>query len=59
MPAGAPVGDRETLVEAGTFLASARDVARIVVGSRGNRPVFVEDVAPPMGRAMKRYAGYG
>ncbi|HEY9182761.1 MAG TPA: efflux RND transporter permease subunit, partial [Gammaproteobacteria bacterium] len=46
MPAGALVGgNKETLVEAGTFLGSARDVARIVVGSFQNRPVFVEDVA--------------
>jgi multidrug efflux pump subunit AcrB len=46
MPAGALVGaNRETLVEAGTFLGSGRDVARIVIGSFQNRPVFVEDVA--------------
>ena len=46
MPAGALVGgNRETLVEAGNFLGSAREVARIVVGSSQGRPVFVEDVA--------------
>jgi multidrug efflux pump subunit AcrB len=46
MPAGALVrGGRETLVEAGSFLGSARDVARIVAGSFQNRPVYVEDVA--------------
>ena len=62
MPAGALVGgNRETLVEAGTFLASARDVARIVVGSRENRPVFVEDVARVVDgpELAKRYVWHG
>jgi multidrug efflux pump subunit AcrB len=62
MPAGALVGgNRETLVEAGTFLASARDVARIVVGSHQNRPVFVEDVARVVDgpELAKRYVWHG
>ena len=62
MPAGALVGgSRETLVEAGTFLASARDVARIVVGSHDNRPVFVEDVARVIDgpELAKRYVWHG
>jgi multidrug efflux pump subunit AcrB len=62
MPAGALVGgNRETLVEAGTFLASARDVARIVVGSYQNRPVFVEDVGRVVDgpELAKRYVWYG
>jgi len=48
LPAGSLVaGSRETLVETGTFLASAQDVKRLVLGS-GNpqgRPVFIEDIA--------------
>ncbi len=62
MPAGALVGgNRETLVEAGTFLASARDVARIVVGTYQNRPVFVEDVARVVDgpELAKRYVWHG
>jgi multidrug efflux pump subunit AcrB len=48
-------------VEAGTFLASARDVARIVVGSHQNRPVFVEDVARVVDgpELAKRYVWHG
>jgi multidrug efflux pump subunit AcrB len=38
-------GGRETLVEAGPFLADARDVERIVVGVRDGRPVYLGDVA--------------
>jgi multidrug efflux pump subunit AcrB len=62
MPAGALVGgNRETLVEAGTFLGSGRDVARIVVGSFQNRPVFVEDVAKVVDGPdlPKRYVWFG
>ena len=62
MPAGALVGgNRETLVEAGTFFASAGDVARIVVGSYQNRPVFVEDVARVVDgpELAKRYVWHG
>jgi multidrug efflux pump subunit AcrB len=62
MPAGALVGgNRETLVQAGSYLDSARDVARIVVGNSQGRPVFVEDVAqvldgPPQ---PTRYVSHG
>ena len=46
LPSGSLVGgNREIPVETGTFLGSARDVARLVVGSRQGRPVFVEDIA--------------
>ena len=37
--------NRETRVEAGPRFASAADVSRTVVGVRGGRPVYVEDVA--------------
>jgi multidrug efflux pump subunit AcrB len=38
-------GNREQLVEAGPFLADARDVERVVVGVRDGRPVYLADVA--------------
>jgi multidrug efflux pump subunit AcrB len=45
-PAGTIVsGGHETLVEAGPFLAEARDVGRIVVAMRDDRPVYLGDVA--------------
>ncbi|MBI3945706.1 MAG: efflux RND transporter permease subunit, partial [Armatimonadetes bacterium] len=40
-----PIGNREYLVEAGSFLAGAADVARVVVGVYGQRPVYLQDVA--------------
>jgi multidrug efflux pump subunit AcrB len=44
--AGTTVRDnRETRVQAGPLLAGARDVARIVVGLRAGRPLYVADVA--------------
>ncbi len=46
LPSGSLVaGNRETLIETGTFLSSAQDVKRIAVGAFAGRPVFVEDVA--------------
>ncbi|MCU0896233.1 MAG: efflux RND transporter permease subunit, partial [Burkholderiales bacterium] len=46
MPSGALVGgNRETLIETGGFLASAKDVARVIVGTSQAKPVFLEDVA--------------
>ena len=46
LPAGSLVaGNRETLVETGTFLASAQDVKRLAVGRQQGRPVFIEDIA--------------
>ncbi len=37
--------NREFVLEAGSFLASADDVRRVVVGVAGGRPVFLGDVA--------------
>ncbi len=61
-PIGATVADDRTIaVEAGRFLRDAADVAEIVVGVRGGRPVFLGDVAtledgPP---PATRYVWYG
>jgi multidrug efflux pump subunit AcrB len=45
-PAGSVVsGSRELWVQAGTFLNSVDDVARVVVAVRGDKPVFLADVA--------------
>jgi len=38
-------GDRAVAVEAGPFLRDAREVAELVVGVQGGRPVFLGDVA--------------
>jgi len=44
--AGSLVGhDQVAGVDAGTFLADRDDVANLVVGARGGKPVFLEDVA--------------
>ena len=46
LPAGSLVqGNRETLVETGGFLASAVEVAGLVVGRQGVRPVYIGDIA--------------
>ncbi len=46
LPAGALAQDnREILLEAGSVLATARDVRDVVVGATAGRPVFVRDVA--------------
>jgi len=46
LPSGSLVaGNRETLVETGSFLGGAGDVRRLVVGAYDGRPVFVEDIA--------------
>jgi multidrug efflux pump subunit AcrB len=46
LPSGSLVGNnRDTLVEAGPFLTSGQDVARLIVGRQGGRPVTVSDVA--------------
>jgi len=46
MPSGSLVaGNRETLIETGSFLSSAEDVRRIAVGAFNGRPVFLEDLA--------------
>ncbi len=47
---GAPVGDllagnRAVALEAGPYLADAREVGELLVGAPGGRPVFMKDVA--------------
>ncbi|MGV3569350.1 MAG: efflux RND transporter permease subunit [Ramlibacter sp.] len=47
---GAPIGEllggnRAVALEAGPFLRNARDVEDLVVGVRGGRPVFLQEVA--------------
>jgi multidrug efflux pump subunit AcrB len=37
-------GDRDILVEAGSFLTSADDVGSLVVGARAGRPVYLRDI---------------
>jgi multidrug efflux pump subunit AcrB len=62
LPAGSLVGgSRETLVETGTFLASAQDVRRLAVGNQQGRPVFVEDIARVIDGPDQpgRYVWYG
>ena len=59
---GLPVGDllageKTVALEAGPFLSSADEVAELVVGARGGRPVFLKDVAevrdgPPPAQRM-------
>ncbi|MCX8085286.1 MAG: efflux RND transporter permease subunit [Rhodocyclaceae bacterium] len=45
-PAGSLVaGNRELLVQTGTYLETAADVKRLVVGVYDKKPVFMEDVA--------------
>ncbi|KAB2967638.1 efflux RND transporter permease subunit [Zoogloea sp.] len=45
-PSGSLVaGNREVLVQTGTYVASADDVRRLVVGVSAGRPVLVSDVA--------------
>ncbi len=46
LPAGAMVaGDRRVIVEAKGWVLSARELRRVVVATRGDRPVYLEDVA--------------
>jgi multidrug efflux pump subunit AcrB len=40
-----PQGNRQVVVEAGPFLTDAREVAGLMVGTHGNRPVYLRDVA--------------
>ncbi|MDI3490022.1 MAG: hypothetical protein PWP11_1299 [Thauera sp.] len=45
-PAGSLVsGNREVLVQTGTYLESAEDVRKLVVGVEDRKPVFLRDVA--------------
>ena len=46
LPAGSLTADnREVLVQTGTYLESADDVRRLVVGTNQGKPVFMQDVA--------------
>ena len=46
IPAGAfPAGNRETIVETGSFLKNAREVGDLVVHVSSGRPVYLRDVA--------------
>ncbi|OIQ78111.1 multidrug resistance protein MdtC [mine drainage metagenome] len=45
-PSGSIVsGNREILVQTGTFLAGSADVAHLMIGVHGGKPVFLTDVA--------------
>jgi multidrug efflux pump subunit AcrB len=62
---GLPVGEllggnRAVAVEAGPFLQHAREVAELVVGVRGGKPVFLRDVAGcATARPASRYVWHG
>ncbi|QSV46370.1 efflux RND transporter permease subunit [Geobacter benzoatilyticus] len=46
LPSGAfSTGNREFLVETGSFIADAEDARRLVVSARDGRPVYLSDVA--------------
>ena len=46
LPGGELAADSKLLrVEVGTYLADAREVAEVVIGSRNGRPVYLSDVA--------------
>ena len=46
LPSGAfPSGNKEMLVQTGTFLKSAQEVGAVVVGVYNDRPVYLRDVA--------------
>ena len=46
LPVGELLGGNQAVaIEAGPHLAQARDVAELMVGSRGGKPVFLQDVA--------------
>ena len=60
--AGERVGaDGAVPVTAGRFLASAADVASLVIGSNGGKPLLLSDVAAvePRGDIASRYAWFG
>ena len=62
MPVGELLGgNRAVAIESGPFLEDARDVAELVVGVRGGKPVFLQDVADvrdgPL--APSRYVWHG
>ncbi|MBI3774973.1 MAG: efflux RND transporter permease subunit, partial [Gammaproteobacteria bacterium] len=53
--------NQEILVQAGTFLGSAEEVANLVVGVRQNAPIYLHDVAEVMlgPDQPERYVGFG
>ncbi|MBI5922826.1 MAG: efflux RND transporter permease subunit [Betaproteobacteria bacterium] len=61
-PSGSLVsGNREVLVQTGTYIESAADVERLVVGVHAGRPVFMADVARIVDGADQpsRYVWFG
>jgi multidrug efflux pump subunit AcrB len=61
-PAGALVsGNREVLVQTGTYIESAADVKRLVVGVHERKPVYLADVAQVVDGADQpvRYVWHG
>ena len=54
-------GGRAIPVTAGSYLASAEDVANLVIGSRDGKPLLLTDVATvaPRGDLASRYVWYG
>ena len=54
-------GGRAIPVTAGSYLASAEDVANLVIGSRDGKPLLLTDVAAvaPRGDLASRYVWYG
>jgi multidrug efflux pump subunit AcrB len=61
-PAGALVsGNREVLVQTGTYIESAADVKRLVVGVHDRKPVYLADVAQVVDGADQpvRYVWHG
>ncbi len=62
LPSGSLVqGNRETLVDTGGFLASAAEVAGLVVGRQNGRPVYIGDVAKVVDgpEVPRRYVWHG
>ncbi len=58
---GIVAGNREVLVQAGTFLTTPEEVAELVVGVRNGAPVFLRDVATVRygPDQPERYVSYG
>ena len=54
-------GDRAVDVQAGPFLRDARELAQLVVGARGGRPVYLADVASVVDGPLpaQRYVWHG
>ena len=54
-------GDREQLLETGSFLRTAQDVANVVVAAPSGKPIFVRDVArvEDTGEEPSQYVQFG